>query len=84
MSEMTERVVKAIRQKAAEIDHRPGVLEADPMWFADEYARAAIEAMREPTEGMIKAAGVVSFGTDNRPYIIRDWNAMIDAALKEI
>ena len=47
MSEMVERVAKAIRHKAAEIDHRPGNPNPDGMWFADEFALAAIAAIRE-------------------------------------
>jgi hypothetical protein len=40
-----------------------------------ELARAAIEAMREPTEAMIQ----VGFGTSPR----QGWQNMIDAALEE-
>lgn len=45
MSELEERVAKALRAKAAEIDNRPDVHDADAMWFADEYARAALDAI---------------------------------------
>jgi hypothetical protein len=55
MSEMRERVAKAIRVKSAEIDHRPGNSDPDGMWFADEFASVAIAAMREPTPEMLLA-----------------------------
>lgn len=47
-----------------------------------DYARAAIEAMREPTEAMCSAAedsGSLEAGSS--PF--GAWQAMIDAALKE-
>ena len=39
-----EEVAHAIRQKTAEIDHRPDVIQPDPMWFSHEFATAAINA----------------------------------------
>lgn len=47
-------------------------------------AKAAIEAMREPTEGM-KIAGTLDAGCGgpDEEYIGQVWQAMIDAALKE-
>lgn len=39
-------------------------------------ARAAIEALREPTPEMVKAAELHTIGTPRTP-----WQAMIDAAL---
>lgn len=46
-----------------------------------EDARAAIEAMREPTEAMMKASGA----TEDRDFHVNDvygaWQDMIDAAL---
>lgn len=50
MSEMVERVVASLRAKRRELIHQP----LDRVWL--DLARAAIEAMREPTEAM-KAAG---------------------------
>lgn len=48
-------------------------------------ARAAIEAMREPTEAMISAASEegVSWSEDARSYVRSEFAAMIDAALAE-
>lgn len=45
----------------------------------EELARAAIEAMREPTAAMIKAAAEYALAEDAAGV----WIAMIDAALKE-
>jgi hypothetical protein len=88
MSEMVERVVEAIASSGA----------TDPMWDDETVrmvARAAIAAMREPTEEMKRA------GFENSPHDVggcsdqiskEDWReeicpeiyqAMIDAALKE-
>jgi hypothetical protein len=65
MSEMVERVARAIQDRARIYDCDPG----DPIEaWAIESARAAIEAMREPTGPMV----------DHYP----DWQAMIDEALK--
>ena len=67
MSTMVERVAQAI---AKEMGYR----DPETVKFA---ARAAIAAMREPTEemidGWIKAPGAITGG----------WQGMIDAALRE-
>ena len=69
MSSMIERVAKALQQEmgTASFDERPSS-------FA--LARAAIAAMREPTEEMIvawiRAPGAITGG----------WQGMIDAALE--
>jgi hypothetical protein len=74
MTEMVERVAVAIRKLATEIDHRPGIQSNDAVWFAEEYARAAIEAMRElPSDpGPRYDAG---------EYSRRNQEAMVDDAL---
>ena len=68
--DMVERVVKAINDAMLQHgDYKP-----------DELARAAIAAMREPTEDMVAAADLRdSLCT---PYD-ELWKAMIDAALEE-
>jgi hypothetical protein len=53
-----------------------------------EEARAAIEAMRKPTEAMSQAGGDITIPAGDYNYPIYGaadevWNAMIDAALKE-
>jgi hypothetical protein len=90
MMDMVERVARAICiADGQDPDHES----ADPfdegakLWTTNiGVARAAIEAMREPVEGMEiaghdaseKAGGFVS----HKPFVTAGWNAMIDAALK--
>lgn len=81
MSEMIERVSKAIRvAKEAKEDLFGG----DEWWSYDDMSRAAIQAMREPTETMIEQAELT--GRDIGEVILFDvepcWKAMIDAALQ--
>lgn len=81
MSEMIERVARALWSKAKEEPIRRSVgvsFENDPLklWWIDQ-ARAAIEAMREPTMAMHQA-GLETTGMPSNTY--RD---MIDAALRE-
>lgn len=74
MSEMVERVAKAIFKQA--IGHEPVGDEMPPHWL--DHARAAIEAMREPTIVMCEAGETpkaLAFGSYST------WQAMIDAAL---
>jgi hypothetical protein len=70
MSTMVERVAQALRQEMETV--------AFNEWVASfALARAAIAAMREPTEEMldawIRAPGAIKGG----------WQAMVDAALEE-
>jgi hypothetical protein len=46
-------------------------------------ARAAIAEMRVPTEWMLVAKQGVDFIADGTPDDLGEWEAMIDAALKE-
>ena len=79
MSELIERVARAIR----------GCVSADDWNFIDEIARkmyrrearAAIEAMREPTTEMLHASTMQVPTWDNEASK-RKWQAMIEAALK--
>lgn len=87
MSEMVERIKAALERKRHELKHSPGDDEPDVLCYGEEYARAAITAMREPTEEMIDAGvddypgeGLLAHG----PVFARCiWEAMIDAALAE-
>jgi hypothetical protein len=74
MSEMVERVARAIAKRQGEImlGADPATQTADPR----ALARAAIAAMREPTEAM-KAVT-----SENTWHAVQDWQAMIDEALK--
>lgn len=75
-SEIVERVASVLR------NFRPvggdGPL-TDEVWR--EAARAAIEAMREPTVEMLVAAYDV-VGVPKQPVLANGYRAMIDAALK--
>jgi len=58
METMIEKVAKAL---CATAGHNPDAPNPDkggePFWYSDRpYARAAIEAMREPSDGMLIAA----------------------------
>lgn len=82
MSDMIDKVAKAMLVRAAERGHHVNPL------VANHIAVAAIEAMREPTLQMV-ALGVEELG-QNKPdghndgMIPRDvWHAMIDAALAQ-
>lgn len=98
MSEMIERVARALWSKAKDEPTRRSVgfsFENDPLrlWWIDQ-ARAAIEAMREPTKMMLNStADVVVYYddfalNDGTCYMSEDsaeqaFKSMIDAALKE-
>ena len=79
MSEMVERVAQAIFDWEYR-DPRRAVPDIEPHWKLYEgAARAAIEAMRGPTEDMVRAGGDI----DNSNRIaVETWHAMIDEALK--
>lgn len=88
---MVERVAAAIRAKCAELEHRDGgkenIRDADAMWFSEDYARAAIAAMREPSVDMVDAGvddypgeGLKASGCLSAQAI---WEAMVDAAMPE-
>jgi hypothetical protein len=52
----------------------------EPRWEEwTDHARAAIEAMREPTEAMIEAYAYDMYEPDPR----EQWQKMLDAGLKE-
>jgi len=81
MTNMIERVAQAILAKDPE-----GMFS---IHYARVYAKAAILAMREPTEAMLEAADAVML---HRPVVEKPdrlstltlgFNAMIDAALEE-
>jgi hypothetical protein len=75
---MIERMAKAIRKTRA-----PG---SDRKAWSLHAARAALEAIREPTEGMLNPPGdgPIPFFDFHREDDARGiWQAMIDAALSE-
>jgi hypothetical protein len=81
MSEMIERVAHRLYDAL-----RPET--APPYWLCERAARAAIEAMREPTVAQInyfvsRALCVNVHGDGGwSEYAKAQWQAMIDAALK--
>ena len=78
MSEMVDRIVDVLRRLPVRDLANPGG-ELDGLRLR-EAARAAIEAMREPTEAMIDACdiNIPTTGT-----ITGVWEDMISAALKD-
>lgn len=76
MSEMVERVARAIADN---------IQAALPDGVVVDYhyaARAAIEAMRRPTEAMVDAGYDFTADPCWREDFIKGWQAMIDEALK--
>ena len=69
MSEMIERVARALYEA-----------DGDDTINWPKLARAAIAAMREPTEAMLMESSCNAVETER---LVRDWQAMIDAALEE-
>ena len=74
--DMIERVARALAD--AERDRRPSM--AEP--FAETLARAALAAMREPTDAMVDAAWTSWEDREGSKGFVGVWQAMIDEALK--
>lgn len=81
MSDMIERVGDAIHAALTKLDFEASHMTPHQLEGA---ARAAIEAMREPTEPMIAAARTIA--CMNGPYSDPgdEWGPMIDAALGKV
>ena len=77
MTDMIERVARAIAD--AERNRRPSM--AEP--FAETLARAAIEAMREPTSNQLDAGYAAISERQCDDDLAFGWRAMIDEALRE-
>ncbi len=78
MSEMVERVARAI------FNNVRGVSPAPNAWKDYEGdARAALAAIREPTESMVIAAHLSAKGMNDFEEFRVGYRAMIDAALAE-
>jgi hypothetical protein len=82
VSEMIDRVARAIN----EVNPWVGIAWMDlPSVPKDEYrakARAAIEAMREPTEGMLDRLDAANSGWGTREHSKELWQELIDEALE--
>lgn len=90
---MVERVARAMYEAAAQDLQSKYAIELDEMvdcpweyqperdhWY--HYARAAITAMREPTEAMLDVGGDW-YVEHPREDALEKWQAMIDAALAD-
>ncbi|MBV9065110.1 MAG: hypothetical protein JO004_05010 [Methylobacteriaceae bacterium] len=82
MSDFVERVSRALCQSAGhdpDGGQRAGAVEEANSTFFTQMARAAVEAMRDPTEAMIEAA--------RDEILVADapgaWRKMIEVALSE-
>lgn len=73
MSKMVEQVARALAK------HADDSFEDAPAGFWEDFARAAIAAMREPTEAMVKEGNKY---TDWASGADDAWEVMIDEALK--
>lgn len=88
MSEMIERVARALAYADLDEQDRAVVNMDMHMMYVEEHyndlACAAIEAMREPTEGMKHANDEVHWGYSCNTCggLTEGWYAMIDEALK--
>lgn len=72
MSEMVARVTRALQAcEPAQIGQRTG----------QRLARAAIEAMREPTDEMLSAGSAAAEACDEGWETNATWRAMIDVAV---
>ena len=90
MSEIIERVARAIAEKMIDGFENESQTEAEMRelsgYTGQDYvgaARAAIGAMREPTEAMLDAADG-PWCDDDRPSLDREYRMMIDAALGKV
>jgi hypothetical protein len=86
MSEMVERVAKAVHKLWCEFNEETGLYEdltPKEKEFSILASRAAIAAMREPTEAMILAChGAPDLHPDDAHGIVESWQSMIDEALR--
>ncbi|KAA3518871.1 hypothetical protein DXT89_26745 [Agrobacterium vitis] len=88
---MIERVARALYDASPYRDNEGSYDEQSPMYksFCLALASAAIEAMREPTEAMVKKGVEFSLSSTLsgnyrwQNYVADKHRAMIDAALKE-
>ena len=83
MDDMIERVARALH-KLDTGDGCPTFEDCNLQEYFFEQARAAIKAMREPTEAMITCKDDVMMFLEISPsWLGSVWRAMIDCALRE-
>lgn len=80
MSEMIERVARGIFASQEWPEFHPAYEVSSEIF--EIAARAAIEAMREPTQAMLQE-GASGSGEDSEATALGAWETMIDAALQE-
>lgn len=81
MSDMVEKVARAIYEKRNGRGCRPWPLQAN--WHKEPYlqdAETALRALREPTFAMVEAPAPMEIDPGTADDV---WRAMIDAALSE-
>lgn len=92
MNEMIMRMAKAMYDAYPILDENDAPISWEDLEREGDRnpcilcARAAIEAMREPTEAMVTAGNVDCwsyFGDEPFPSFERGWASAIDAALQE-
>jgi len=77
---MVERVAQAINEE----QHQRHMFGNRGMPEHEALARAAIEAMREPTDEMFQAVCAQLDALDKKGFTPKEWfSRMVDAALKE-
>lgn len=84
MSEMIERVAKAIFKDYDWSFAPKAPFEEQELHLQEIFrnlAKAAIAAMREPTDAMVKAAWRRNDDNDGKEADRENWQSMIDAAL---
>lgn len=81
MSEMVERAALSMARVRWPDIHWDDVPITDQFLLAD-FAKAAILAMREPTEAMISAATVLDGGCGQAEVARMNFTFMVDEALK--
>jgi hypothetical protein len=87
MSEMVDRVAKAIIQSFKDEGVAEGIGPGASWEEAQRAAAAAIAAMREPTDDMknevYDTRGIGDRGGVERESFLTEWETAIDAALRE-
>jgi uncharacterized protein with gpF-like domain len=82
VNKIIERSIEAIEAKYEELEDRLHGADVDVLTCAEEFARAVIAAMREPTYQMVEAAYSGSdFQAASEREIRSGWRSMIEAVL---
>lgn len=82
-NEMVKRVAKAIYDAENGDPNHPNPHFVEGWKLYERHARAAIEAMREPTEEMVFRGALVASNPLDSKKQARVFSAMVDAALQD-